>query len=263
MITLLAQAGTGDPTWLNNPAITNELLPATLETGLMTLLAMIITVIFGLPLGLILSVTAPGGLAAQPVVYRVLSFIVDVGRSIPFIILMIALIPFTRFMVGSALGWQATAVPLAVGAIPFFARLVENALREVDSGKVEAVQMMGATKGQIMRGVLLRESWPGIIGGLTVTIVAVISYTAMAGAVGGGGLGALAISYGYNRYQSDVMLACIVLLVALVWLCQLIGDQWARTLANPRAATGRPAEPSAPVPPAGPQATVPSTTTTP
>ena len=141
---------------------------------------------------------------------------------------MIAIIPFTRFVVGTALGWQATVVPLAIGAIPFFARLVEVALREVASGKIEAVQMMGATNFQIIRQVLIPEALPGLISAVTVTAVNLVSYTAMAGAVGGGGLGALAISYGYQRYQGDVMIACIVLLVAIVVIIQRVGDWLAR-----------------------------------
>ena len=141
---------------------------------------------------------------------------------------MIAIIPFTRFVVGSALGWQATVVPLAIGAIPFFARLVEAALREVAGGKIEAVQMMGATNFQIIRQVLIPEALPGLISAATVTAVNLVSYTAMAGAVGGGGLGALAISYGYQRYQGDVMIACIVLLVAVVVIIQRVGDWLAR-----------------------------------
>ena len=160
--------------------------------------------------------------------YRALSLIVDITRSIPFIILIIALIPFTRFMVGTALGWQATVVALTVGAIPFYARLVENALREVSEGKVEAALMMGASNGQVIRQVYVPEALPGLIGAATVTAVTLVSYTAMAGAVGGGGLGALAISYGYQRYQSDTMLACIIVLVLIVALIQFTGDRISR-----------------------------------
>lgn len=217
-----------DGKWLNNPAITDELLPATLETIEMTFFATIIAVLIGLPIGIWLYTTAKGSLSENTVVYRVVSALVDLGRSIPFIILMIALIPFTRFMVGTALGWQATVVPLSVGAIPFFARLVESSLREVSAGKIEAVQMMGAKTGQIVRQVLVPEALPGLISAATVTAVTLVGYTAMAGAVGGGGLGALAISYGYQRYQSDVMIACIILLVLVVAVIQLIGDRFSR-----------------------------------
>lgn len=214
--------------WFDNPAITQELLPALGETVAMTFFSTIIAVVLGLPLGIWLFLTAKGSLAENVPVYRVLSALVDLGRSIPFIILMIALIPFTQFVVGTALGWQATVVPLSVGAIPFFARLVESALREIAGGKIEAVQMMGATTNQLTGQVLVPEARPGLISAATVTAVTLVSYTAMAGAVGGGGLGALAISYGYQRYQSDVMIACIVLLVLFVGIIQLIGDRLAR-----------------------------------
>lgn len=216
--------------FLDNPVFHGRLWDATAETLLMMVFTTLAVAAFGLPLGVLLHSVSPKGLTPAAPVYRVISLIVDFGRSIPFIILMIALIPFTRFVVGSALGWQATVVPLAVGAIPFFARLVQNALREVDSGKVEAVQMMGASKGHITYQVLIREALPGIVGALTVTVVTLISYTAMAGTIGGGGLGALAIDYGYRRYQSDTMVACIVLLVALVALVQWIGDTVVRKI---------------------------------
>ena len=186
--------------------------------------------LIGLPLGVWLFTASKGGLNSNPVVYRVLSFIVDVTRSIPFIILIIALIPFARFVVGSALGWQATVVSLTIGAIPFYARLVENSLREVSEGKIEAALMMGASNGQIIRQVYVPEALPGLIGAATVTSVTLVSYTAMAGAVGGGGLGALAISYGYQRYQADTMIACIIVLVLIVTIIQFIGDRLARAV---------------------------------
>jgi len=213
-----------DELFWNNPVFHDRLWEATGETVLMMIFTTLAVAIIGLPLGILLHATSAKGLTPQAGVYRVLSLIVDFGRSIPFIILMIALIPFTRFVVGSALGWQATVVPLAVGAIPFFARLVQNALREIDAGKIEAVQMMGASKRHITLHVLVREALPAIVGALTVTVVTLIGYTAMAGTIGGGGLGALAIDYGYRRYQSDTMIACIVLLVAFVALVQWAGD---------------------------------------
>lgn len=218
------------PTWFENPAIRVELWPALGDTLLMTLFATLFAIIAGLPLGIWLYMTAKGSLAANPVLYRVVSVVVDIGRSIPFIILMIALIPLARFITDSALGWQAAVVSLTVSAIPFYARLVESALREVSAGKIEAVQMMGAGQWQLIRQVLVPEALPGLVSGATVTSVALVSYTAMAGAVGGGGLGALAISYGYQRYQTDTMIACIVLLVACVGLIQLLGDLIARAV---------------------------------
>nr|WP_237089962.1 methionine ABC transporter permease [Nesterenkonia sp. PF2B19] len=214
--------------FLDNPVFHNQLPDAVLETIFMTAATAVIVAIFGLPLGILLHNLGPKGLSPNSPVYRVVSLVVDIGRSIPFIVLMISLIPFTRFMVGTALGWQAAVVPLSIGAIPFFARLVENALREVSSGKVEAVKMMGASSGHIMRQVQVREGLPGIVGGFTVTVVALISYTAMAGAIGGGGLGALAYNYGYQRYQGDTMLACVILLVIIVAVVQWVGDRVAR-----------------------------------
>lgn len=217
-----------DPMWFDNPAIAEQMWPAAVETLLMTAWSTGLSVLLGLPLGIWLFTSSPGGLKSRPVVYRTLSLVIDITRSIPFIILIIALIPFARFMVGTALGWQATVVSLVVGAIPFYARLVENALREVSEGKVEAALMMGASNGQVTRQVYVPEALPGLIGAATVTSVTLVSYTAMAGAVGGGGLGALAISYGYQRYQSDTMLACIIVLVVIVALIQFLGDRLAR-----------------------------------
>ena len=222
------------PTWLDNPAIRVELWPALGDTLLMTLFATLFAIVVGLPLGIWLYMTAKGSLAANTVVHRIVSAVVDLGRSIPFIILMIALIPFARFITDSALGWQAAVVSLTISAIPFYARLVEAALREVSAGKVEAVQMMGANRWQLIRQVLVPEALPGLVSGATVTSVALVGYTAMAGAVGGGGLGALAISYGYQRYQTDTMIACIVLLVACVALIQLLGDLLARSVDHRR-----------------------------
>ena len=206
-----------EETWFNNPVIRDSLWPATQETLLMTVFSSAFAVLLGLPLGIWVWMTSKGGLAPNPVIHRIISSIVDLGRSIPFIILIIALIPFTRFMVGKAIGWEATVVPLAVGAIPFFARLAESAMREVATGKIEAVQMMGATNGQIVRQVMIPEAMP-----------ALVSYTAMAGAVGGGGLGALAMNYGYSQYQTDTMLACIIVVVAIVIAIQMFGDWLAR-----------------------------------
>lgn len=214
--------------FFGNPVFQNQLLPATIETVLMTLCTAIVVALIGLPLGVWLHNLGPRGLYPKPVLYRVLSLIVDLGRSVPFIVLIIALIPFTRIIVGTALGWQAAVVPLSVGAVPFFARIVENALREVSVGKVEAVKMMGASTGHITRHVLVPEALPGIVGGFTVTVVTLIGYTAMAGVIGGGGLGTLAYNYGYQRYQADTMIACVVLLVVIVAIVQIAGDALAR-----------------------------------
>lgn len=220
--------------WLSdlaaNPAITDRLPTATAETLLMVGWSALLTALGGLPLGLWLRASAPGGLRPQNVVNAVLSLVVNVGRSLPFIILAIALIPFTRWITGNALGWQAAVVPLTVGAIPFYARLAEAAVREVPAGKVEAALLAGASRRQVLTGVLVRESLPGLVSGFTVTVVALISYSAMAGAIGAGGLGFLAISYGYNRFQWDVMIVCVVLIVLLVQLLQTAGDLVTRAL---------------------------------
>jgi D-methionine transport system permease protein len=215
---------------VQNPAITDRLPEATVETLLMVGWSALLSVVGGLPLGLWLHATAPGGLAPRRSVNAVLSLVVNVGRSLPFIILAIALIPFTRAITGSALGWEAAVVPLTVGAVPFYARLAESAVREVPTGKIEAAQLAGASRTQILTGVLVRESLPGLVAGFTVTVIALVSYSAMAGAIGAGGLGFLAISYGYNRFQWDVMIVCVIVIVLLVQLLQSVGDLIARAL---------------------------------
>lgn len=216
--------------WLNNPVVENQLLEAVLETLYMTLVTGFFTTLFGLPLGILLHNLGPKGLNPMSPLYRALSLVVDFARAVPFIVLMLWIIPFTRLIVGTAIGWEAAVVPLTVGAIPFFARMVENSLREVSWGKVEAVRMMGASDLHVTWNVLLREGLPGIVGGLTITLVTLISFTAMAGAVGGGGLGQLAINYGYHRYQADVMLICVILLVLIVTAVQYTGNFIARRL---------------------------------
>lgn len=222
----------GDRRWLNNPVLTNPdgLLGALLDTLFMSGMTMLLTFVIGLPLGVLLHGTSKHGLFPSAAVNSVIGTIVNIGRSMPFIILMIALIPFTRFVVGTSLGPGAAVVPLTVGAIPYFARLVEINLREVDAGKIEATQMMGASRVQIVRQVLLAESLPGLIGSATTTAVTVISYTAMAGAVGGGGLGDMAIRYGYNRWMPDVMIVTVVLLVLIVQIVQTVGDRLTRAV---------------------------------
>ncbi|MEU7821005.1 methionine ABC transporter permease [Catellatospora sp. NPDC049133] len=199
------------------------LLPATGETLHMVGLAALFTVLAGLPLGVLLGY---GPAPLRPV----LGAIVNVGRSVPFVILMIAVIPLTRALLGTSIGTAAAVVPLTVGAIPFFARLVEGALRDVDPGLTEAGHAFGATRAQIVARVLLPEALPALVRGLTVTAVALVGYSAMAGVIGGGGLGYLAIRYGYQRFETDVMLATVAVLVALVQLVQLTGDRLARRL---------------------------------
>ena len=213
-------------TWFDNPVVQGQLWPATLETLGMTVFSTLFTVVFGLPLGLALVATAPRGLVPNLAVNQVLSVIVNIGRSIPFIILTI--LPFTRLVVGTTLGWEAAVVPLTVAAIPFFARLVETAVFSVEQGKIEAAQMMGASRFQVLGGVLVREALPALVQSVTVLVITLISYSAMAGAIGGGGLGALAINHGYNRFQGDVMVLTVVVIVILVQAIQMMGDMLSR-----------------------------------
>ncbi|MFI6845765.1 ABC transporter permease [Kitasatospora sp. NBC_00085] len=211
--------------------------PATWETLQMVGVATVGTILFGLPLGVLLVVTDKGGLLQNRPVNKVLGAVVNVARSVPFIILMIALISFTRWLVGTSIGWEAATVPLTIGAIPFFARLVETSVREVDRGLVEAVQAMGGSTWTIVRKTLLPEALPALVASVTTTIITLISYSAMAGVVGGGGLGTLAINYGYFRFETAFMWIIVAELVIIVTVVQLLGDWAVRSLAN-RGRTG-------------------------
>lgn len=206
-----------------------EIGQALVDTLLMLGTSTLFTVLIGLPLGVLLFLTASGQLLQQKAVYSVLSFVVNVLRSVPFIILMIIIIPFTKLLVGTSIGVPGSIPPLVIGAAPFFARLVETSLREVDRGVIEAAQSMGATHGQIITRVLLREARPGLIAAITITAVTLVSYTAMSGVIGGGGLGDLAIRYGYQRFQTDVMIATVVILLVLVQILQMLGDRLVRS----------------------------------
>ncbi|AET57085.1 methionine ABC transporter permease [Paenibacillus terrae HPL-003] len=205
-----------------------ELGNSTLETLQMLGASALFTLIIGLPLGILLFLASRSSWSLMKVIYVVLSFIVNILRSVPFIILIVALIPFTRSLVGTSTGVLGTIPPLVIGAAPFFARLVETSLREVDKGVIEAAQAMGASTGQIIRRVLLREARPGLLAALTITVVTLVSYTAMSGMIGGGGLGTLAINYGYYRYETAVMIVAVVLMVVLVQLLQMAGDRLVR-----------------------------------
>ncbi|MBO3285671.1 methionine ABC transporter permease [Paenibacillus sp. SEL3] len=205
-----------------------ELGNSTMETLQMLGASALFTLIIGLPLGILLFLASRSSLTLMKVIYIVLSFIVNILRSVPFIILIVALIPFTRSLVGTSTGVLGTIPPLVIGAAPFFARLVETSLREVDKGVIEAAQAMGASTGQIIRRVLLREALPGLLAALTITVVTLVSYTAMSGMIGGGGLGTLAINYGYYRYETAVMIVAVVLMVVLVQLLQMAGDRLVR-----------------------------------
>ncbi|GAB7127314.1 ABC transporter permease [Silvimonas sp. JCM 19000] len=206
----------------------SDIWQATQDTLLMLGGSLLFTLILGLPLGVLLFLTGPRQLLDQPAAYRVIAFIVNVLRSIPFVILLIVLIPFTTWLVGTSLGVLGAIPPLVIGAAPFFARLVETALREVDRGIIEATQAMGASTRQIVFGALLPEARPGILAGATITAITLVSYTAMSGLIGGGGLGDLAIRYGYQRFQTDVMVVTVLVLIVLVQLLQMIGDKLVR-----------------------------------
>lgn len=209
-------------------AMIDLILRATLDTLYMVAISGVIAALMGIPLGVLLYVTRPGQVLAQPAVNGVLGIVTNIGRSIPFIILMVAIIPFTRMLVGTSIGTNAAAVPLTIAAIPFIARLVEGALNEINPGLVEAAQSMGATPWQIITRVLLPEARGGIFTAMTVTLVTLVSYSAMAGAVGGGGLGDLGIRYGYNRFNPTVMIITVVILVVMVQSFQSLGDYLVR-----------------------------------
>lgn len=216
---------------MTNPGITKAMWPATLETLQMTGISTLFTVVIGLPLGILLLNTSRGGLTPIRWLNVVLSgIIVNITRSIPFAILMVSLIPFAALVVGTSLGPVAASVSLTIGTIPFFARLVETALKDVSSGKIDAALVMGSTKMQVVRKVLVPEALPGIIAAATTTIVTLIGYSAMAGLVGGGGLGRLAYNYGFQRYDFTIMMVTIVIMVVLVQVVQILGDWFARVV---------------------------------
>lgn len=200
------------------------LVKATLETFYMVSISTVFTTLLGLPLGIVLVVTSKGHISEQPSINTALSYLVNMARSLPFIILMIFIMPLTRFVVGTSIGTNAAIVPLVVAAIPFFARIVESALHEVDDGVIEAAISMGADPFVIIFRVLLPEALPSLILGTTITIINLLGYSAMAGAVGGGGIGDLAIRYGYHRFNTQIMIATIILLIALVQGIQATGN---------------------------------------
>ena len=211
-----------------SPEIIRLIAQSTLDTLAMVAVAAGLGTVFGLPLGVLLYLTGQGRLSQNRVANVVLGVIVNILRSVPFIILLIVMIPLTVMLVGTSLGVAGAIPPLVVGAAPFYARLVEGSLKEVDRTTIEAVQAMGATTRQIVTGALIPEALPGLIAGATVTAVALVSFTAMAGVVGAGGLGDLAIRFGYQRFQTDVMVVTVVLLVVLVQIIQYAGDALAR-----------------------------------
>ena len=200
------------------------------ETFYMVAVSSLVSALLGIPLGVILVITGKGNIKENLLFNQTLGAIVNAARSTPFIILMVAIIPFTRIIVGTSIGTNAAIVPLSIAAIPFVARVVESALKEVDAGLIEAAQSMGASPRQIILKVLIPEAMPSIVLGLTLTVISLIGYSAMAGAIGGGGLGDLAIRYGYQRFRADVMLATVVILIAMVQIVQSSGDYFAHKL---------------------------------
>ncbi len=200
------------------------------ETLLMVFCSTLFGYVFGLPLGVALYVTDKDGIRPRPLIYRILDVAVNIGRSIPFIILLILIIPFTRMIVGKSYGTFATIVPLTVSAIPFIGRMVESSLKEVDKGVIEAAQSMGASDLQIIWKVLLKEARPSLINGATICLGTIVGYSAMAGAVGGGGLGDIAIRYGYYRYETDIMIVTVVIIVLLVQLFQFAGSRLSKEM---------------------------------
>ncbi len=210
--------------------LVNLFITATWETIYMSFSAAILAALIGIPLGVILFITRKDQFLANGKVNHPLGTVVNIGRSIPFIILVVAIIPFTRFVVGTSIGNTAMIVPLTISAIPFVARLTENALIEVPSGLVEAAQSMGATPRQIITKVLLAEALPGLVNAMTVTTIALVGYSAMAGAVGAGGLGKVGISYGHQRFNPEIVLYTVIILVVMVQLIQSVGDYLAKRL---------------------------------
>ncbi|MFD8950698.1 methionine ABC transporter permease [Streptomyces xanthophaeus] len=204
----------------------------TFDTLYMVLWSTLVTVLGGLPIGILLVLTDKGGLLQNQPLNKVLGVIVNIGRSLPFIILLIFLIPVTTAIVGTFIGPTAMIVPLAIGAIPFFARLVETSVREVEHGLVEAVESMGGSVPTLVGKVLLPQALPSLVAGVTTTVITLVGYSAMAGAVGGEGLGSKAITYGFQRFETGFMVATVVVLVVIVTVIQLIGDGVVRLLAR-------------------------------
>ena len=202
------------------------LLEGVWDTVYMTLASTLLSYIFGMVMGVALVIWRQDGISPRPMLYAGLDVVVNLTRSFPFLILMIAVIPFTRFLIGTTIGNNATVVPLVIAAAPFVARLIESSLLEVDSGVIEAAQSMGASTWQIIAKVMLPEALPSLINGSAIAATTILGYSAMSGAVGGGGLGKLAIMYGYNRYQTDIMFITVVLLIVIVQVFQSFGN-WA------------------------------------
>ena len=210
--------------------LTDQILRGIWETVYMTLGATFFGYVLGMPLGFVLTMCHKKGLRPHPVIYRIVDIVTNIGRSLPFVILMVLVIPVTVFIMGKSYGSTAAIVPLVLSAAPFIARLVESSLNEVDRGVIEAAESMGASLGQIMYRVMLVESRTSLITGATIALSTILGYSAMAGAIGGGGLGAIAIQYGYQLYDVKIMWICVILLIVLVQIFQVVGMYIARKL---------------------------------
>lgn len=210
----------------------NEILVATLETFYMVMLSTVFAFIGGFVIAIVLTLTAEDGLRPNKSVYRILDFVVNTLRSFPFVILMVALFPLSKFIIGTTIGKEAMIVPLSIATAPFIARIIEGSLREVDKGVIEAAKSFGATDKQIIFKVMFKEAMPSMVSGLTLTIISVIGYSAMAGAVAGGGLGDVAIRYGYHRYQTEYMVVTIVILIIIVQGLQCLGNYFYKKLSK-------------------------------
>ena len=207
-------------------------LDALKETLIMVFTSTIFAVILGFIPAILLTVTANDGLKPNKIIYNILDFIVNTLRSFPFVILMVMIVPLTRFIVGKSIGTTAAIVPLTIAAAPFVARVIESSLREVDKGVIEAAKAFGASNFQIIFKVMLKEAIPSIMSGITLTIISIVGYSAMAGAIGGGGLGDVAIRYGYQRFQTDVMVVTCIILIIVVQLLQFLGNYFCNKLSK-------------------------------
>lgn len=213
--------------WAHVPSL---LLPAFGQTMAMVGIVMAIVVVLGLPLGVLIFNTSRRGLTPRPGLHATVSWIANLGRSLPFLVLMATIIPFTRIIVGTTIGIKAAIIPMSVAGIPFFARLVENAIREIPRERLDVGLAAGASRLQVITTIQLTEGLPGIAAGLALNIIAMIEYSAIAGAIGAGGLGYLAVNYGYEQFDNQIMISCIVLLVVLVQVVQFSGDRVVRSL---------------------------------
>ncbi|GAA4101388.1 methionine ABC transporter permease [Nocardioides kongjuensis] len=214
------------------PDVPDLLLPALGETARTVAVVMTIVVLLGGPLGLLIFNTSPLGLTPNRAAHVTISWIANLGRSLPFLVLMAAIIPVTKLVFGTTIGFKAALIPMAVAGVAFFARLTENAVREVPRDLLDVGLAGGSGRWQIMAGIQLREALPGLVAGFTLNVIAMIEYSAIAGAIGSGGIGYLAVNYGYRRFDNTIMIACIVLLIALVQLIQFTGDRAVRALTH-------------------------------